>query len=498
MLNQLHTYCKQQFSLDTRALSIMRICLGFVLLADWIIRINSLTAHYTNSGVLPADVIYAHHWREGYFSVFLLSDSIEWCYFLFFTAIVFSFFFLIGYFTRFSTFVVWILISSGHIRNPFIIQGGDDLLRIALFWFLFLPLAKQYSVDAFYLEKKKETKVFNAASIGYILFIFSAYFFSALLKTSAEWRTEGTALYYAMSLDQMAYPLGKALLNYPTLMKYLSIGVFYLEIIAPLLFFIPINNKLFRTIGILLLMLLHVGIGFTLFVGLFYIIGISTLVGILPTEIINWKISKIPTCIKNIQFFYFLNKLLPSFISVRTFGNKLMNRISNFYTQSLLTFSLLFIMYLCILWNISTIRGSNVAVTNSFKKIIVALGLYQDWGMFAPSVLKNDGWFVLDAHSKTNKQIDIYKEGILTSYNKPHSILKYIKDDRWRKFEENYTMPEYAYIRTFYCNYLLNNWNKNHLEKIDSLSIIYMKERTLPDYQQIIPTKEILCTCKTH
>ncbi len=497
MLEKIHLYCIKQFSLDTRALSLMRICLGMVLLADWIFRFNNLTAHYSNEGLMPTELLYAHNWKAGYYSLFLLSDSIYWQYSLFIAAIIFSFFFLIGYFTRFATFVLWVLIISVHVRNPYILQGGDELFRISLFWCLFLPLSNHYSIDKLQSNKIDAKKIFSAASLGFTLLIFSVYFFSALLKTSDEWRTEGSALYYALSLDQMALPLGKVLLNYPTVMKYITLSVFYLEIIAPLLFFFPFYNKYFRSIGIISLILLHIGIGSTLLVGLFFLIGISTLIGLFPSEMIDWKIKRFPQVLKKINLLTYLSKILPKFSSLRNLGDKLKISLSNFYTQTLLTFSLIFLICLCLIWNIGNIKGSGLTVSAPFKAFAYSLGLHQDWGMFAPRVFKDDGWYVFDAHTLQNKHIDIYKEGKETTLEKPESVMQYIRGDRWRKYEENFLMIDYEYIRPYYCKYALKQWNETHSEKIDSLSIIYMKERTLPNYQKVIPTKEVLCNCTT-
>lgn len=497
MLEKIHQYCIKQFSLDTRALSLMRICLGLVLLADWIFRLNNFDAHYSTNGLMPSELLYAHNWKAGYYSIFLLSDSIYWQYTLFGIGILFSFFFLIGYFTRFATFIVWVLIVSIHYRNPYVLQGGDELLRITLFWCLFLPLANHYSIDKLQTNKTEVKKIFSAASVGFMLLVFSVYFFSALLKTSDEWRTEGSALYYALSLDQMALALGKILYNYPTLMKYITLCVFYLEIIAPLLFFFPFKNKYFRSIGIISLILLHIGIGSTLLVGLFFLIGISTLIGLFPTEAINWKAKYFPNVLFKLNPLPLLNKQLPKFSSLRNATETLKHRLSNFYTQTLITFGLIFIICICIIWNVGNIKGSGLTVSAPFKALTYSLGLHQDWGMFAPRVFKDDGWYVLDAHTIQNKQIDIYKDGQTTSLAKPESVMKYIRSDRWRKYEENFLMIDYEFIRPYYCKYALKQWNETHTEKIDSLSIIYMKERTLPNYEKVVPTKEVLCNCTT-
>jgi hypothetical protein len=498
MLQQIGTYLQKQFSLDTRALSWMRICLGLVLMADWIIRLNSLTAHYTNAGVLPQDILFNYQWKEGYYSLFVFSDSLGWQYFLFFMAILFSFFFTIGYFTRFSNLIVWILICSVHARNPFILQGGDELLRLTLFWALFLPLDRKYSVDA--LHKKEnagDTGVFSMAGFGFMFLVFGVYFFSVLQKTSSEWHSQGTAIYYALSLDQMVLPLGKVLLNQPGLCKVLTHVVFYTELLAPILFFIPWKNQFFRTAAIILLIVMHFGISFTLFVGLFFLIGISTLVGMLPASFIDWKLSKLPAFLKKIRPDLFFARYLPAFNTIRNVYAGIIRKISNFYSITILSFSLLFVICVCIIWNLGNIPGTGLTVTGPFRTMAFFLRLEENWGMFSPGVFKDDGWFVLEGTEYvTNNKVDLYRNKTSVSYEKPENVLSEIEDDRWRKFGENYIMVSYSYMRPAWCNYMLKKWNSEHSKnRIRSLQVIYMKETTLPNYQKPKVTKEVLCTC---
>ncbi len=110
--------------------------------------------------------------------------------------------------------------------------------------------------------------------------------------------------------------------------------------------------------------------------------------------------------------------------------------------------------------------------------------------------LRGRGSGILEGTTANKKKIDIYKNGIASLPDKPENVLDYIKDDRWRKYEENYIMVDNGYIRSYYCRYLINNWNKEHTDdKIDSLHVIYMKERTLPDYKPSPATREVLCSC---
>jgi hypothetical protein len=500
MLRPIGTYLQKELSLDIRALSWMRICLGLVLIADWIIRLQSTAAHYTNNGVLPQQILFDYQWKDGFYSLFVLSDSIAWQYFLFSAAILFSFFFTIGYFTRLSNLVVWILLCSVHARNPFVLQAGDELFRIALFWGLFLPLGKMYSVDAIHKknirEQQADTTVFNVQSIGLMILVFGVYFFSALQKTSPEWRSEGTAIYYALSLDQMALPLGKILLNYPGLCKVLTHFVFYTEIIAPLLFFIPYKNNTFRTIGILLLVLLHVGIASTLFVGLFFCIGISTLLALLPSPAVNWIIKRTPSFLKRIHLAAWCSRLLPSFAGIQNAVSNWKLRMTSFYTQTILQFSLLFILCVCLIWNLGNLH-TGLTVTGPFRTLTYFLRIDQNWGMFSPGVFKDDGWFILEAEeNSTNRKIDLYRNGEQVSYHKPAYVLKDIPDDRWRKYGENYIMVDYVYIRPAYCRYVIRKWNREHPQiPVHSLQVIYMKETTPPPREEAKVTREVLCTC---
>lgn len=499
MIQRLTAYIQKQFSLDARALAWMRICFGLILITDWIIRLNSFNAHYTNEGVMPLNVLFDYQWRRGFFSLFIFSESHTYTAILFGFALLFAFFLAIGYFTRFSTLMSWILLCSVHARNPFILQGGDELLRIALMWGIFLPLGRFYSVDSYHTKNiVKQTQVFSMAAFGLMLLVFGVYFFSALQKTSVEWRSEGTAIYYALSLDQMALPLGKLLLNYPGICKLLTHIVFYIELIAPVLFFIPYKNHLLRLTGILLLLLMHIGIGTTLFVGLFFLIGISTLAGLLPKEFVDWKLRKIPAVFKKINLLPLFARVLPSFTSLRLKGFKVLSGITNFYTLTVFSFTLLFIICVSVIWNLGNIPGTGLTVTGPFRHMVYFLRLDENWGMFSPGVFKDDGWFIAEAETHAHQKIDLNRNGANVTYDKPESILANIKDDRWRKFGENYIMIDYEYIRPAYCKFLLRNWNTEHTEaeQIDSLTIIYMKERTLPSYQQPEITQEILCTCK--
>lgn len=62
-----------------------------------------------------------------------------------------------------------------------------------------------------------------------IVFVF---WFGALLKSGPEWRVKGSAVYYALSVDQLATPIGLFLVQFPLVLKVLTFGVFGLRFLV--------------------------------------------------------------------------------------------------------------------------------------------------------------------------------------------------------------------------------------------------------------------------
>ena len=116
----------------------MRIAVGFVLLTDLFIRSISIKAFFTDEGVLPIDVLKQYNWSPNYYSFHALSGDLWWQVVLFLINALCIVLLMIGYRTRVFTFICWVFITSLQNRNPFILQGGDDMLRLLLFWAIFL------------------------------------------------------------------------------------------------------------------------------------------------------------------------------------------------------------------------------------------------------------------------------------------------------------------------------------------------------------------------
>lgn len=476
LLKKIIVYLRSQYSVDLRALALMRIAIGVVILSDLIIRAGSLTAHYTSNGVLPVSLLQEFDHKPLRWSFHYFGDSLAYESVLFIIHGIITLFLIAGYRTKLITVLSWIFIVSLQNRNPFIQQSGDDLLRLVLLWGIFLPWGNFYSLDAKRISDKK-TNYFSLASLGYLLLIVSVYLFSAIQKTSPEWRTEFTAIYYALSLDQLKVGIGDWLYDHPSLMKALTFLVFYyFELIVPLLLLSPFRNQKFRALCVFSIIALHIGIASSLYVGLFCVIGISSSLGLLPSFIMD-------------KFDRFLKISSPR--SHSWFRKKHTLAVSIAF-NSFFAFIILF----CFMYNMGHIRSFRYALDERTVYVTNSLKLEQYWGMFSPHIYKTDGWYIYRGIKPNDSIWDIYNNKSGLDHAKPLHIDKMYLSDRWRKFAENYQKDDYNFMRPYYCKYLIREWNKKHPEnKIAGLNIIFLLEESLPDYKTAPLKEQNVCLC---
>jgi hypothetical protein len=288
------------FALDLRSLAVFRIGLGVMLLQEWLNRLVDVRQHYSDVGVLPREAV----GNNGPVSLFFLSGSEWWAGALLVLGCVVAVPVLVGWRTQFFTFLSWFLLIGVHARNFAIMQGGDQVMRMLAFWGIFLPLGACYSVDGFRAPPREwRPRVLSFGSVAYVIQICLIYWFAAAWKTDPEWRGHLTladlhplhfaaawktapedfsAVYLALSLDGFATRLGRWLLNFPELLKALTVGTMVLEIFGPALLFLPIANARMRLVAILSFISFHLGLALTMELGNFPWICCLAWVALLP------------------------------------------------------------------------------------------------------------------------------------------------------------------------------------------------------------------------
>lgn len=122
-----------------------------------------------------------------FFSIFMLS----------------ALFVCLGLFTRISTIVLFLTLSSLHFRNPAIINSGDDLLRVYSFFMMFAPAGDRLSIDSLLRKKQKDSDHAEKLRSPWpqrliqieITLIYMQYFITKIID---PYWLDGTAVYYVL------------------------------------------------------------------------------------------------------------------------------------------------------------------------------------------------------------------------------------------------------------------------------------------------------------
>lgn len=282
-MDDVSDFLARPFEFDLRSLALFRVGLGTLLIFDLINRGLWLRAHYTDFGVLPRQALLDTLWDRAWLSVHMLSGTFWPQLILFVMTGIAALAMVVGYKTRIATAVAWFLVISLHGRNPMVLQGGDIVFRLFLFWAMFLPLGARYSVDAALDPNgeprgSEENTFISAGTVAFIGQLCFIYAFAAILKDAPQWRETFSATHYALAIDQFTTPVGDFLFQYKGLLKYLTIYTLLLEAFAWILILVPVGVRYVRLAAIALFVSMHLGFAVSMQLGLFsYIVSVGWL-----------------------------------------------------------------------------------------------------------------------------------------------------------------------------------------------------------------------------
>lgn len=572
------------FGIDLRSLALFRISLALLVLGDLVWRVSDIKAFYTDFGVLPRSVLLDKFISPLHFSIHLISGSYTSQVILFLINALFALFLLVGYRARLMSLLCWFFFTSLQVRNPAIHAGGDDVLRLVLFWSMFVPLGACYSIDSALnsSNEKLPKRVFSTGTLALLIQILLVYVVAWGCKTAPEWKEEGTAIYYALSLERFAFPFGQWLLHFPVFLKYITHSIWWFELIGPLFLLVPHTLGLIRIYAILAFVLLNLGFGLCLTVGIFPFVNCIALTPFLPSLFWDRIISKLkPISDFNLTIYYdgdcnFCKKsvlllktfllipeikifkaqedesifsdmktqnswvivdstgtrhykydafkiicnasplrpilrFLPLFIlsdsgkslyeiiaSNRTFASGLTSylafrpvKVQQSKIGSI--FVVFLLVYIC-LWQYPTFNPK-YKFPDDWKLLGFVTHIGQGWSMFAPAPSKVDGWYVVPAKLRNGTEFDLFKgPGSTITWEKPKSIIKMYKNNRWLKFIEA-LQGDHSDVRFLnYGGYFCRSWNTTHKDpqyQLVSFEFYWMGEENLPNYKPS-ETKKIL------
>ncbi len=205
--------------LDLRPLGFMRIVFGAVLVFSLADVGPVLFAFLSDDSVMPRSQLLNGLVRPNRVSVF---DAVgpQWILVVFFLLTLLALAcFCLGYRTKLANLVSFILVTGLHERNLMAFDGADNVIRVMLFWMLFMPSGARYSLDAVRAsargEKIRETAPALPMRIGQLQIAW-VYTNTIMHKWPGQSWHNGTALHIGLGLDHLfTRTLGKLIFDVP-------------------------------------------------------------------------------------------------------------------------------------------------------------------------------------------------------------------------------------------------------------------------------------------
>ncbi|ELZ50804.1 HTTM domain-containing protein [Halorubrum coriense DSM 10284] len=507
LVGRLSTALAARVAVDRRALAAFRIGLGAVLLADLAARSRSLTAFYTDAGVLPRRALFADY--AGTLSVHALVGE-PWAVALVFAvAGAVALALCVGYRTRLATAASWLLLLSLHARNPMVLNAGDDLLLALLFWSLFLPLGARWSVDAVRGPDARdgreeetdltadgdagvsaldatETAVANVAAMAVLAQVLVMYLTNAVHKFESELWMSGEAVVYVMQADQFSYLLGDYLAAFTPLLRAFTVLWVALLFASPLLLLL---TGFPRAVLASLFVGMHLGMAVTIRVGLFPVVVV---VGFLPffqtpvwdvvarvVDRLNWArgvASWRARCVSLARRLNAVDAALPRPVGAERLAAL---RSGGLARGRVLFTTVLPYAFLVLILLSSAASVGYAEVPDPAEDALDTVEMTQSWQMFAPDPIHTTRWIVAVGALEDGTERDVYRDAAVT-FDRPDRAETTYRTSRWRKYLKNVDGADNENHRSYLANYLCGDWNRTHETDVETVTIYRGYERTNP------------------
>lgn len=251
-------------------MAVVRIFYGLLLLTYAALVSADLMVWYSDRGVLPLESAKLIPGGKGLNLLYFLPNT-DLTIKLFFSAFVLSSFCVtIGFFTRTTSIISYLLILSLHNRNVMLLHSGDFFLRMMGFWLLFGDCGRAISVDRLIrIAKGRETQEIPMVSPWPVRMIqiqcALLYANAVLWKIRGVMWLDGTAIYYTSRLAEFWRFPTPYVFEHMWTIKLMTWGTLVIEGALGFLLWIK-NLRYWILLGGVLL---HLGIDWTMNIPLF-------------------------------------------------------------------------------------------------------------------------------------------------------------------------------------------------------------------------------------
>ena len=246
------------FRPDTaRVLGLYRIVFGLIVIYSFALLAKDVTMFFSDEGLLSGAAsaqslelidVTVFRWIRAPWAVRATLAA------LFVSAACFT----IGFKTRWSTVALFVLVTSFHRRDIYVLQGGDSAIRTLLFLFMFAPAGAAFSVDRLRRRlaapgvEPEEVRVAPWAQRMMQMQVAFIYLMAAYGKLLGDQYWDGSAMYYMLGRLDIHVPGLERLMNYPVVYSLMSVAAVAMEIPLPFLLWFRATRPAAALLGVAL------------------------------------------------------------------------------------------------------------------------------------------------------------------------------------------------------------------------------------------------------
>jgi len=282
-------------------IGLLRILTAAVILLSLINDLPFVVDYYSDEGLLSGRTdMFRSEYR---FSILDHFGSPTLVVIFYFILIIFLILLLIGKYTRISAIIAFILLSSFHEKNTLILNSGDTLMGLMLFYLAISPSGKCLSLDSIKRKRNTTSDEYKQQQQGYIwprrliqIQLAIVYIFAFLPKTGTTWR-DGTAIYYFLANPHFARFNLEFLGNFMLLVMFMTYATLLIEMLFPLLVWFKPTKKYMLIGGLMLNFMILILSNITFF----SLIMIVALLAFIEPETVNRKLAQLKLKFKTIN-----------------------------------------------------------------------------------------------------------------------------------------------------------------------------------------------------
>lgn len=279
--------------------SILRIVFGISILWFYVSEINQRYELWGPSGLITPTISRNLSMYPGNWDLYSWSTGVTYFNIIYFSGLFVTVLYVLGFYPRVLGVLCYIFTSSLYWRNGYVLNGGNNILILELFFMMFMQTGVYFSWHSTKIRRKLATGsvrnrflalVHNFAWLCVVIQICTMYFTSFLFKVQGKEWMHGTALYYIFRVHEFQLPgVSQIIYQNPVLVTLLTYGTLLFQGSFPFL----VWNRHTKPIMIAVAIAFHSGIAW--FMGLFWfsfiMIGIDAILISDDTYHFIWKLA---------------------------------------------------------------------------------------------------------------------------------------------------------------------------------------------------------------